>query len=107
MLSVAEVSRLLMVDSMRVRLDQCKEVLLIAGELESMKVQMNVFYILAVYVRTDSVLRSVSSGPIWFMHRSGGPLTESPRSLSYQWTEGFGRSVQTETVDLSFVIGEK
>jgi hypothetical protein len=27
----SEVSRLLMVDSMRVRLDQCKEVLLIAG----------------------------------------------------------------------------
>jgi hypothetical protein len=37
-----------MVDSMRVRLDQCKEVLLIAGELESMKVQMSVVYILEV-----------------------------------------------------------
>ena len=45
---LVEVSRLLMVDSMRIRLDQCKEVLLIAGELESMKVQMNVFYILGV-----------------------------------------------------------
>jgi hypothetical protein len=45
-LSVVEVSRLLMVDSMRVRLDQCKEVVLIAGELEPMKVLMNVIYIL-------------------------------------------------------------
>jgi hypothetical protein len=45
---LVEVSRLLMVDSMRVRLDQCKEVLLIAGELESMKVLINVVYILEV-----------------------------------------------------------
>jgi hypothetical protein len=45
---LVEVSRLLMVDSMRVRLDQCKEVLLIAGELESMRVLMNVVYILKV-----------------------------------------------------------
>ena len=50
-LSGVEVSRFLMVDSMRVRLDQCKEVLLIAGELESMKVQMNVFYILMVVTK--------------------------------------------------------
>jgi hypothetical protein len=34
---LVEVSRLLMVDSMRVRLDQCKEVLLIAGELDLFK----------------------------------------------------------------------
>ena len=45
---LVEVSRLLMVDSMRVRLDQYKEVLLIAGELESMKVLINVVYILEV-----------------------------------------------------------
>jgi hypothetical protein len=50
------VSRLLMVDSMRVRLDQCKEVVLIAGELESMKVLMNVFYILVVTRRSESIL---------------------------------------------------
>ena len=48
-LSVVEVSRLLMVDSMCVRLNQCKEVLLIASELSSMKEQVNVFYILLVF----------------------------------------------------------
>ena len=59
---LVEVSRLLMVDSMRVRLDQCKEVLLIAGELESMKVQMNVVYILVVFLGDHGCSRDPDEG---------------------------------------------
>jgi hypothetical protein len=51
-----------MVDSMRVRLDQCKEVLLIADEVESMKVLMNVVYILKV-IRRDRWVAWITVAP--------------------------------------------
>jgi hypothetical protein len=61
---LVEVSRLLMVDSMRVRLDQCKEVLLIASELGSMRVLMSVFYILVNDNRDQWGCRGISGDRI-------------------------------------------